>query len=565
MSLFDEWMLQLPREILFSWNCPVTVAGSNDDAGNVWRHLMKGQVQPIHGTAVRKVTVTKKIKDQPKTPVPAVDAKGRDANELGSIVDSLNKSQAVIEFDMDGTILHANDLFLRVMGYTLDEIKGKHHRMFADPAFAASAEYKHFWQRLNAGEYQAAEYKRLGKGGREVYIQATYNPICGADGKPYKVIKFATDITEQKLQNADYQGQIEAIGKSQAVIEFDMDGTIRHANDLFLNVMGYTLAEIKGKHHSMFAEPALAASAEYKQFWQRLNAGEYQAAEYRRLGKGGKEVFIQASYNPILDLNGKPYKVVKFATDVTHQVQNRMRRTESIEVIDNDLGEISNELSTVSELITSSASAAAQTASNVQAMAAAAEEMSASIREISQQVSRSSHVASTAVTQTQASNSAIEGLAAAAQKIGDVVDLISDIASQTNLLALNATIEAARAGDAGKGFAVVASEVKNLASQTARATAEISEQIAGIQESTEASVGAMKGVTETINEINEISTSISAAVEEQSKVTEEISDNMQTATTGVDQIASGTADIAVAIEKVDQSAKRVKEESARIK
>ncbi|MBO6950106.1 MAG: PAS domain-containing methyl-accepting chemotaxis protein [Rhodospirillales bacterium] len=526
---------------------------------------MKGQVQPIHGTAVRKVTVTKKIKDQPKTPVPAVDAKGRDANELGSIVDSLNKSQAVIEFDMDGTILHANDLFLRVMGYTLDEIKGKHHRMFADPAFAASAEYKHFWQRLNAGEYQAAEYKRLGKGGREVYIQATYNPICGADGKPYKVIKFATDITEQKLQNADYQGQIEAIGKSQAVIEFDMDGTIRHANDLFLNVMGYTLAEIKGKHHSMFAEPALAASAEYKQFWQRLNAGEYQAAEYRRLGKGGKEVFIQASYNPILDLNGKPYKVVKFATDVTHQVQNRMRRTESIEVIDNDLGEISNELSTVSELITSSASAAAQTASNVQAMAAAAEEMSASIREISQQVSRSSHVASTAVTQTQASNSAIEGLAAAAQKIGDVVDLISDIASQTNLLALNATIEAARAGDAGKGFAVVASEVKNLASQTARATAEISEQIAGIQESTEASVGAMKGVTETINEINEISTSISAAVEEQSKVTEEISDNMQTATTGVDQIASGTADIAVAIEKVDQSAKRVKEESARIK
>ena len=565
MSLFDEWMLQLPREILFSWNCPVTVAGSNDDAGNVWRHLMKGQVQPIHGTAVRKVTVTKKIKDQPKTPVPAVDAKGRDANELGSIVDSLNKSQAVIEFDMDGTILHANDLFLRVMGYTLDEIKGKHHRMFADPAFAASAEYKHFWQRLNAGEYQAAEYKRLGKGGREVYIQATYNPICGADGKPYKVIKFATDITEQKLQNADYQGQIEAIGKSQAVIEFDMDGTIRHANDLFLNVMGYSLAEIKGKHHSMFAEPALAASAEYKQFWQRLNAGEYQAAEYRRLGKGGKEVFIQASYNPILDLNGKPYKVVKFATDVTQQVQNRMRRTESIEVIDNDLGEISNELSTVSELITSSASAAAQTASNVQAMAAAAEEMSASIREISQQVSRSSHVASTAVTQTQASNSAIEGLAAAAQKIGDVVDLISDIASQTNLLALNATIEAARAGDAGKGFAVVASEVKNLASQTARATAEISEQIAGIQESTEASVGAMKGVTETINEINEISTSISAAVEEQSKVTEEISDNMQTATTGVDQIASGTADIAVAIEKVDQSAKRVKEESARIK
>lgn len=525
---------------------------------------MASQVQPITSNAVRKVTVTKKINDEPSAPEQATDAQGRDANELGAIVDALNKSQAVIEFDMEGTILHANDLFLQVMGYTLDEIKGKRHSMFAEPAFAASAEYRDFWKQLQSGNYQAAEYKRLGKGGKEVYIQASYNPIPGPDGKPYKVIKFATDVTEQKLRNADYQGQIEAIGKSQAVIEFDMDGTIRHANELFLNVMGYTLAEIKGKHHSMFAEPEFAASADYKQFWQRLNAGEYQAAEYKRLGKGGKEIYIQASYNPILDLNGKPYKVVKYATDVTRQVQNRLRRTESIKVIDNDLGEISNELSTVSELITSSASAAAQTASNVQAMAAAAEEMSASIREISQQVTRSTNIASTAVTQTQVSNTAMEGLAAAAQKIGDVVELISDIASQTNLLALNATIEAARAGDAGKGFAVVASEVKNLANQTARATAEIGQQIAGIQESTEASVGAMKSVTDTINEINEISTSISAAVEEQSKVTEEISENMQTATTGVDQIASGTSDIAVAIEKVDQSAKRVKEASSQI-
>lgn len=376
----------------------------------------------------------------------------------------------------------------------------------------------------------------------------------------------APDATEEK-DNADVRelkSIVEALNKSQAVIEFDMDGTIRDANDLFLGVMGYALDEIKGKHHSMFADPAFAASTEYKQFWAELNAGKFQVAEYRRLGKGGKEVYIQASYNPIFDPNGRPYKVVKYATDVTAQVIKRNRRTEAIQVIDNDLGEISGELSTVSELITSSASAAAQTASNVQAMAAAAEEMSASIREISQQVTRSSNVASTAVTQTHASNTAMEGLAAAAQKIGDVVDLISDIASQTNLLALNATIEAARAGDAGKGFAVVASEVKNLANQTAKATSEISEQIAGIQDSTEASVGAMKIVTETIEEINEISTSISAAVEEQSKVTEEISENMQTATAGVDQIASGTSDIAVAIERVDQSTKRVKEASEQL-
>ncbi len=234
-------------------------------------------------------------------------------------VAAIRKSQAVIEFAMDGTVLDANDNFLKALGYTLDEIKGQHHSMFVEPGYKQSGEYREFWAALNRGEYQAAEYKRIGKGGKEVWIQASYNPIMDLNGKPFKVVKFATDMTEQKLRNADYVGQIAAIGKSQAVIEFKMDGTVLTANDNFLKALGYTLDEIKGRHHSMFVDEAYRQSYEYKEFWAALNRGEYQAAEYKRIGKGGKEVWIQASYNPIMDLNGKPFKVVKYATDTTPQ------------------------------------------------------------------------------------------------------------------------------------------------------------------------------------------------------------------------------------------------------
>jgi methyl-accepting chemotaxis protein len=234
-------------------------------------------------------------------------------------VAAIRKSQAVIEFSMEGTILDANDNFLKALGYRLEEIKGQHHSMFVEPGYKQTSEYHEFWAALNRGEYQAAEYKRIGKGGKEVWIQASYNPIMDLNGKPFKVVKYATDTTSQKLQNADYVGQIAAIGKSQAVIEFNMDGTVLTANDNFLKALGYTLDEIKGRHHSMFVDEAFRQSYEYKEFWAALNRGEYQAAEYRRLGKGGKEVWIQASYNPIMDLNGKPFKVVKYATDTTPQ------------------------------------------------------------------------------------------------------------------------------------------------------------------------------------------------------------------------------------------------------
>src|SRR5262247_688224 len=241
------------------------------------------------------------------------------SQDLQGKVDAINRSQAVIEFMLDGTIVHANENFLNTLGYTLDEIKGKHHSMFVEPAYSQSAEYHGFWQKLGRGEFDAGQYKRIGKGGREVWIQATYNPVMDAKGKPCKIIKFATDITEQKKKAADHEGQIAAISKSYAVIEFTLDGTIVHANENFLKALGYTLDEIKGKHHSMFAEPSYRESPAYRAFWEKLGRGEYESGQFKRIGKNNKEVWIQASYNPILDANGKPFKVVKYATDITAQ------------------------------------------------------------------------------------------------------------------------------------------------------------------------------------------------------------------------------------------------------
>src|SRR5262245_19593690 len=252
-------------------------------------------------------------------------------SDVAAIVDALNKSQAVIEFNLDGTIITANENFLRAMGYTLAEVKGRHHSMFVEPAYKDSAEYRDFWAKLNRGEFQAAQYRRFGKGGKEIWIEASYNPIFGKNGKPYKVVKFATDISAQKAQFADLLGKVEAIGRSQAVIEFELDGTILNANENFLSVMGYRLDEIKGKHHSMFADAAYKASAEYRDFWAKLNRGEYQAGQYKRFAKGGKEVWIEASYNPILDQNGKPCKVVKFATDLTKRKQQNLELARNFE------------------------------------------------------------------------------------------------------------------------------------------------------------------------------------------------------------------------------------------
>jgi methyl-accepting chemotaxis protein len=429
----------------------------------------------------------------------------RNADYVGQI-DAIGKAQAVIEFNLDGTIITANENFLKTMGYSLDEIKGKHHGMFVEPSYRESAEYKAFWAALGRGEYQAAEYKRIGKGGKEVFIQASYNPILDMAGKPFKVVKFATDVTQAKLRNADYVGQIDAIGKAQAVIEFKLDGTIVNANHNFLGAMGYALDEIKGKHHSMFVEPAYRDSAEYRDFWAALGRGEFQSAEYKRIAKGGREIYIQASYNPIFDMNGKPFKVVKFATDVTKQVIAR-KKSEHVR-------------------------------SMMESVAAGAEELNASVKEIAESMVKSKDTANGAAERVEVADHSTHRLTEAAQSMGGIVELINNITSQIDLLALNATIESARAGEAGRGFAVVANEVKNLAGQAKNATEQISKEIDGMRGISSDVVTALGTIKQSIAAVREYVTSTAAAVEEQSAVASEMSANMQKAAAEANSIGA---------------------------
>jgi methyl-accepting chemotaxis protein len=420
----------------------------------------------------------------------------RSMEDAGKIA-AMNRAQAVIEFNMDGTIVTANENFLRAMGYSLSEIQGKHHSMFVVPADRDSAAYREFWAKLNRGQFDAAEYKRIGKGAKEIWILATYNPILDETGKPFKVVKFATDVTAQKLKAADSDGQIAAIRKSQAVIEFNMDGTIRTANANFLEAMGYTLAEVQGKHHGMFVAPNERNAPEYREFWNRLNNGQYQAAEYKRIAKGGREIWIQASYNPILDLNGKPFKVVKYATDVTVQAVLRKKA-------ENARGFIAT-------------------------VADGSEEMSASIREISETMTKSKANAAAATGRIDAADQQAQKLNDAAQAMSGIVELIGNITGQINLLALNATIESARAGEAGRGFAVVASEVKNLANQAKHATDTISKEIEQLNGVAGEVAGSLTAIKSAIAGVNEFIASTAAAVEEQSIVTQDMSTNMQRA------------------------------------
>ncbi len=473
--------------------------------------------------------------------------------------EALDRSQATIQFDMDGTIRTANPLFLQALGYRLDEIVGQKHAIFVDPRERDSAEYRAFWEDLRAGKYRQAEFKRISKSGKPVWIQATYNPLLDSSGKPFRVIKFATDVTEQKLASAYARSQVEAINRSQAVIEFEVDGRIVSANENFLKVLGYRLDEIKGQHHSMFIDPSERNSDAYRQFWAKLANGEYFSGQFHRVAKGGRDVWIQGSYNPVFDLDGKPWKVVKFATDVTDQFVQQKKRAEVYGRVDAQLGGMTETVSSVSHEAVEAAAASNQTSGNVQAVAAGAEELSSSFQEIARQVAHATEIAQKAVTVAGNAGSIVSALANDAQKIGEVVRLISDIAAQTNLLALNATIEAARAGESGRGFAVVAAEVKTLATRTARATDEIGEQVSSVRASTSDVTSAIESIAEIIGTINSITSAIAGSVQAQSAVTADMSENMQVAAKGVEAITQSMNAIAESTVKIDSAAKSVRD------
>ena len=482
-------------------------------------------------------------------------------NSNSDKLSAIDRSQAIIEFTPEGIVTHANQNFLETMGYELSEIIGKHHSIFVDPEEAQQSDYKNFWKELREGQFRAREFRRISKSGKNVWIQASYNPIIDRHGDVTGIMKIATDTTSEKSKTSKDAGLITAINASQAVIHFAMDGTIQGANENFCKTLGYDQDEIHGKHHSMFVAPE-DRNSDYDEFWNNLRAGKFQTAEFKRISKTGQPVYIQATYTPILNFRGKPYQVVKFATDITHRVKARMLRAETSAAIDRDLTEIEAFVRRASNQAQEAANASSESSSNVESVATGSAQSASSVSEIAGQASKASDISRDAVEQAASANKHIQALSQSADQIGAIISLISDIAEQTNLLALNATIEAARAGDAGKGFAVVASEVKQLATQSARASQDIGGQILSVQNATQEVVGAIESIAKVIADVNNISLSISSAVEEQAAVTRDISQNMSNATNAVANVSDGINTIADATREIEASTQKVKLRSA---
>ncbi|HAG38581.1 MULTISPECIES: PAS domain-containing methyl-accepting chemotaxis protein [unclassified Pseudoalteromonas] len=412
----------------------------------------------------------------------------RQLNESKSVLSAIYNHVAYIEFTPEGKILDANELFLDTVGYKREEVIGKHHRMFCDSDYAKSSEYSQFWQALQGANSTSGTFMRFNANGEKLWLEATYFPV-EVNGVVTKVIKIASDITKNYVQRKSQEALTEALDKALATIEFHPDGTIIKANQNFLSTVGYSLAEIVGKHHKMFCTDSFYQNN--PRFWEELSDGQFKSGKFKRITSDGSQIWLEATYNPILDNKGKVTKIVKFASNITDRIK------------DNEA------VSEAAQIAYESAVSSAQTAKTGSDI-------------LHDAIANSDAI----VSQVLKSVDLIKNLNEQSAVIGSIVSTISSIADQTNLLALNAAIEAARAGEYGRGFAVVADEVRQLAASTSSSTNEIatvvknnqeltndiSKQITSVSDSSEQGRELIAKVSEVIQEIERGADAVSATV-----------------------------------------------------
>ena len=469
---------------------------------------------------------------------------------------AIHRAQIVIHFDMDGTIIWANDAFSTSFGYFENEVHGQNHRILTNPSYRDSNDYELFWHELRNGNFTNDVYQRIGKDGREVWIDASYDPIFDRTGKPIRIVLFALDVTERQLKNLEIKGLMDAVNRSRSSVTFTLDGTIIDANANFLSLVNYTIEEIRGRHHRMFVDETYANSNEYRDLWETVRSGRYYSSIFRYRGKAGKEIWISATFNPILGADGKPFKIVKFARNITQIVEQRHA---SEKLIDLTLDRIVGAIASVNDRSSIAVTSSSVTSDTVQTVAAAAEELNASILEITQSMSSSRAAVETVIREAKAADDSTQRLTAQAGIMTNVVELIEEIAKRINLLSLNAAIESARAGEAGRGFAVVANQVKSLAQQVSTATGKISQEILDMQRVVREVVEGLTSIRRSVISVEGAVINTASAVEEQSAVTKDISANMQYAATSVGSVNSSLVEILHAVEQANQFAHQGKE------
>lgn len=390
-----------------------------------------------------------------------LELKEAEINKYQGLVASLDRSMAIAELGIDGKMLGANENFLRIMGYRSEQIVSLSHSDLCPIAHVRSSEYLEFWTGLRSGVFFTGTFQRLDAKGRSVWLEASYNPVVDEHGKVHKIVLYALDTSQRVLRDAEALSKLKAIDRAMAVIEFDLHSNVLHANENFLDTMGYAPGDLKGMQHRMFCDSSVVNSAEYSEFWRKLNSGEFFSGQFKRLGKHGRIVWLEATYNPIFDAAGNLFKIVKFASDITERVEKFEEDSRS--------------------------------ASRAYHISAETEKVAEQGAEVIQQTAREMHLIADHI---KSSARLVGQLGDRSEQITAIVNTIRSIADQTNLLALNAAIEAARAGDQGRGFAVVADEVRQLAGRTSRSTSEIADMIGRILSETRDAVASINATHE---------------------------------------------------------------------